>query len=512
MPLMLFLMVFFASGLFYMIDTGSAIRQKIRLQQAADSAALTQAEWSARSLNVISMNNVAQTQLYTTQIVGVTMEIHLWDAAKKYAESMKRVQKEAKRAKKIPFIGGKLAKKIYAYGAVLTGFYTPVAWHQNKYRPGQLRSYSAEAMEALNEATQYLTDSGDDKVIQQRNGAVALELARLQGATNLYTHNGSACASRNCEGDNDALGIPAVAVMQQGEATFIESANIRLQFCNAKNKGSPNASSRTGYAGTSRNPSRGYDKGRGPWMTRGNGKKVYEYVNETTKQGRKVSRFDWFIRYWPMIRAGWPKPMVKLIPSKGKWVGHGDKRQKSKDNAFLELNKKFDTAHCGPGGVLDVASGGALNQFFSLFPMKFTMPQPAGLIGSDGLINSQGASILGPAARLFAQESESLNVLVIAHSPGKRRHKIQGGEKIASYSYAQAQIYNPTALDLYTQDWRARLVPASFLNGTGCGKDKLPKPQEVLSKLDNSGAEDFKQFTEAFKGFSCEDWRNAIVY
>jgi hypothetical protein len=41
------------------------------------------------------------------------------------------------------------------------------------------------------------------------------------------------------------------------------------------------------------------------------------------------------------------------------------------------------------------------------------------------------------------------------------------------FSYAQAEIYNGTSWDLYTQDWRARLVPASRLEDASSDADPL---------------------------------------
>lgn len=47
----------------------------------------------------------------------------------------------------------------------------------------------------------------------------------------------------------------------------------------------------------------------------------------------------------------------------------------------------------------------------------------------------------------------------------------------AIYAYAQAEIYNPINYDLYTQDWRARLVPARLLN---------PRQKEAIIKATNA--------------------------
>jgi hypothetical protein len=60
--------------LLLVINSGEKVNHKIEMQGAADSAAATGAAWYARGLNVISMCNVAETQLLSLVIILDTLE------------------------------------------------------------------------------------------------------------------------------------------------------------------------------------------------------------------------------------------------------------------------------------------------------------------------------------------------------------------------------------------------------------------------------------------------------
>jgi hypothetical protein len=60
--------------LLLVINSGEKVNHKVEMQGAADSAAATGAAWYARGLNVISMCNVAETQLLSLVIILDTLE------------------------------------------------------------------------------------------------------------------------------------------------------------------------------------------------------------------------------------------------------------------------------------------------------------------------------------------------------------------------------------------------------------------------------------------------------
>jgi len=63
-----------AGLLFLIVNSGEKLNHKVEMQSAADSAAATGAAWFARGLNVISMCNVAETQLLSLIVLCDTLE------------------------------------------------------------------------------------------------------------------------------------------------------------------------------------------------------------------------------------------------------------------------------------------------------------------------------------------------------------------------------------------------------------------------------------------------------
>ncbi|MGH9384806.1 MAG: pilus assembly protein TadG-related protein [Vicinamibacterales bacterium] len=80
----------FACLLLLIVNTGYATSGKIEMQNAADATAISGATWVARGLNVISMNNVTQTQL-----LAVALIIPALDDAMTDAELVLQVQEKA---------------------------------------------------------------------------------------------------------------------------------------------------------------------------------------------------------------------------------------------------------------------------------------------------------------------------------------------------------------------------------------------------------------------------------
>jgi len=69
------LFFFLLAGLLFLIlNTGEKLNHKVQMQNAADAVAATGAAWYARGLNVISMCNVAETQLLSMIVLLDTLE------------------------------------------------------------------------------------------------------------------------------------------------------------------------------------------------------------------------------------------------------------------------------------------------------------------------------------------------------------------------------------------------------------------------------------------------------
>lgn len=80
-----------AGLLFLVINSGEKLNHKVQMQNAADSAATTGAAWYARGLNVLSMCNVAETQLLSLIVLLDTLESVVPPAQECIDDLMKRI-------------------------------------------------------------------------------------------------------------------------------------------------------------------------------------------------------------------------------------------------------------------------------------------------------------------------------------------------------------------------------------------------------------------------------------
>lgn len=72
-PLFLLGLVTFVLLVVMILNTGEEVVRRTEVQNAADAAAITQASWTARSLNLVAMNQVALTQSFTVSVVSAAV-------------------------------------------------------------------------------------------------------------------------------------------------------------------------------------------------------------------------------------------------------------------------------------------------------------------------------------------------------------------------------------------------------------------------------------------------------
>lgn len=72
-PLFLLGLVTFVLLVVMILNTGQEVVHRTEVQNAADAAAITQASWAARSLNLIAVNQVALTQSFSVSVVSAAL-------------------------------------------------------------------------------------------------------------------------------------------------------------------------------------------------------------------------------------------------------------------------------------------------------------------------------------------------------------------------------------------------------------------------------------------------------
>lgn len=73
-PLFIFAALTLVFVLMLVLNTGRQVEQRIEAQNSADAAVITHANWIARSLNIISLNNTAITQAYATAMLATAWQ------------------------------------------------------------------------------------------------------------------------------------------------------------------------------------------------------------------------------------------------------------------------------------------------------------------------------------------------------------------------------------------------------------------------------------------------------
>ena len=110
----------------FIFNTGEQVSSKIRVQNAADAAAMTQATWAARSMNVMSINNTALTQTYSVTIVGYSAYAVMVDALRLMIKEQKEILDMYKVCNALPCAGDPVTCGVkaacYVYPTAREGF------------------------------------------------------------------------------------------------------------------------------------------------------------------------------------------------------------------------------------------------------------------------------------------------------------------------------------------------------------------------------------------------------
>ena len=219
----------FACLLILVINTGAATSGKIEMQNAADAAAVSGATWVARGLNIISLNNVTESQLLALALI-----IPALDRAAPLAEATLQLELLACPALVFPvaIIACKIAIQVQLY--ILKGYTRP----------------AIEIMQPLAERNSFLWTTM--RLLGQMNGLVSRTFP-LMAQSETY---------RIAVTNGADLGVLIPAQYSSGGSLLptlpVRPGKMRPDLCVPTREGSPSPSSR-GY-----NPLLGYPVGQGP--------------------------------------------------------------------------------------------------------------------------------------------------------------------------------------------------------------------------------------------------------
>jgi len=486
----------------YILNTGQKISDRTRVQNAADAAAMTQASWAARSLNVMSMNNVGMTQMFTVFMVSQAAAQSLVRGEKELLRQVQEVYSFWNRIcsplKAVPVVGGGLYAGCMAGPmAAITAVVTPAAAYGAAYEV-YFRPFthglptSLNLVRAFGVMNRRLVRDFPAKTAKIQN---QIGTENHLSALHLYPVCDDSIDESSCSADN-FMGSD-LPVTNQGFA-FIGAV---LDICNAADKGTVDGHKQAFTE-------HGYPKGKGPYTAGGEGASpLLDHVNREPLFGFDVpglepSIYNWW-RYIKSISGN-----VAKIETFGKYrydgSGEFEKVMKNSWNSICKntpsLPGTINTASktlsatrpaLGALGNIGNSIGGIIPDAFkpqNLLPGTYMLKGAVPGLMAGSVYNSDDLSVLTIAAQddRYKMLNAQLSTPVV---------NADGDSSPVSYAFSQATVYNPISHDLYTQYWTARLAPISLLKGhkqqlTAELRDRSPFDFSVVRRLLDQATDD----------------------
>jgi hypothetical protein len=405
---MILLFLFFLYWTVSVFNAGQLSLDKIRVQNGADVAAMVHADWTARALNTMSMNNVALSQNLVALVASASVVEAELDLGARALET---------------------GSAILAASAVCQGFPPCVAYYVARAAPAfataaQLYDYERryEARKGVNVARstiEALNRMNDDLVRSMPR--VAGDAIRASLGPNdidaVFVHKpcetGDGCGGAGSLGRDLPVDTGARALAY-------------LELCDAAENGS-DGRSRLNYEKL------GYPRDKGPLKAGGSrDTAVKDYISRETGLGLIYQQF--YAAYpFPEPYLGTTVPPLFIEP------------QTLASNDFtLKFDRNWKLACFGgvAGGVLGLGS---------------VVPTPYGIRGALPGVGALGSRF---------EDADDFKILAIAARKRRRMAVVDLFEQAmdTDYAYAQSWVFNPSSADLYTQDWQGQSSPATFMD------------------------------------------------
>ncbi|WP_434734513.1 Tad domain-containing protein (plasmid) [Rhizobium sp. YTUHZ044] len=519
-PIILYMTIALALMIVWILNTGQMIYDKQRTQDTADAAALVHADWEARYLNIMAMNNVASSQATVVMATSVAYQLTTAELALRSAAILAKLAEYSFTEgfgpasllpplppmpycpgwQKVPIVGGII------YGACLAfqGFrateatkaiaYTVAA--QIKYDPLGLINKSSDIIDAMNDLNDYLVESFPERV-----GNDALHLVRLNKSDHVVFH--PPCESCGQAGEGAGGNLPV-------DRDGINPAAAYTEMCLAMSYGTQGQDP---FLMRGEFANRGFPNGKGPLTAGGvDGSHIRDWVNhESGIDDQLVEFYIFYEAFGPKYLSKIPfKAIIEQYADLSWWqellldgsffvaeeffgIKFGvvnpfqlpidvpprySEKQTKDENDFT---RKFDMIWnqvCGPAGGAISVTGVSLPllSFPKPYWLKGRIPFNFTPFGGDQLSDYQTLAIVSRAPRARLQVR-----LFKDRTP-------------SAYALAQSWVHNYTAFDLYTQDWLASLAPATLADDIGAvsGTIKQSPAADSFTGLtrvfDNGGA------------------------
>jgi hypothetical protein len=408
-------------------NSGQMVNERRLVQDGADALAAMHGTWTARSLNILAMNNVTETQLLTVAIgsealAGTLAEIGIAVGTVNAAIGAHILQ-YCNTGEAISTAACAAINELVAIPADIIGI---IALNmQFLYRPDHgmdVANRSLRAIEGMNRAI--------IERLPRAMGEIGKDYAGELGIDEF--HFADPCNSpeaRNCQrtNSNDGMALP---VEKGGIETY-------MQYCAAMDRGA--------VLGFSTFQARGFGASGGP-MTKGGRRKphVRDHIQSLTRIDRYLKFFKDF--YENAVLVG-----TNGITDFPQWANLQG-QQRRQDNSFLRRFNNKRNSLCLFGGTRNgIPALGLLPMIEAPVPTFWKLKD----IHPVSLPITQPDKMPDPF-RILA---------LVQKDKGKRLATQVLTEDVEShFGYGQAGVFNPDGADLFSQNWRYRLMPATRMD------------------------------------------------
>jgi hypothetical protein len=449
------------------INSGQMTNDRRVAQDAADALAMMHGQWTARALNMISMNQVAATQAMTVAIGSEALD-----------GTLQELQLTAAGA--LGYIGGHAAANCPPRSGFPANIVEAVIWSTPCFL--QHGYESIQAIESLIEARRINNEFDPEHGIEVSH----LALEAIEGMNRALFERHPRAMREIAQDYAQELGIdtwhfadPCVDApgatcdqtnSRDGMALPIEDGELagRIQFCLAMNIGT--TSQFTTFA------TRGFPMGRGPMQFGGSDGTpvVKDHINEESEIGEALEDFyDWYddaqlLAYIYRLDDYPQTPPFQLVPG----------QDADGPNSFTRRFDAKELSACTIGESIT----GPLND---LIAMEIEAPMPTMWI-------LRGMSTVDVMPPVRPEEmSGAFHILAYAQIESDERvgTRVLGQAMEELTAWGQVGVYNPDGADLFSQNWHSILMPAT----------RADDPRDAGDRLDRQATADFDQLARTLQ-------------
>ena len=507
------------------LNTSQMVDDRRQMQDAADALANTHGAWTARALNIISMNNVTAAQLLTVAVGSEALSMTTNEIIVAAAAATAAIKAHE----------GRECKPYSKIDAVL---WTPgcIAWHEMINIPAAYAAIRAmdinsdfDPMHGVETARKALDAiDGMNKALAARHPRAMSEIAQsYYRLLDLDDHhfadpcNGPGVANCRRSNSRDGMALPLIEAK-----TGIDGAYTRLA-----------ALMQLGTVNTDTTfLKRGFTQRlKGPLRVGGSRARpeLKEHINNITEVGNILYEFNWFYRssLSDMPRHPLHGPGTALFP---RFTGFKsfpyrgapfvdrrrnvldilhevgriaapinetalgfarlapigfDRHFRSRTGTYLMLNPPI------PNRRQERVGNNSFYRFFTMLHMSVATPRARRLIPVSIIPYATAVEVPeifqlpdispihpAPPVEPIAMPDE-FRILALGQKDKSQRfgERIMSSPVISHTGYAQAGVFNPDGATLFTQNWQSRLMPAT----------RLDNPRQAGGDLDRAATAAF---------------------